>query len=248
MNPLSQYLAEATAYLTWLTTVPHTIDHVIVVAKENEQRARRAAAQAGGGSGGGPKASGHSDPTGDRAVAGIVESSAETTRSIDAALALIGEASTELDDLHAEATGQHQWRPPVPWNRAGILALAITRLQGVDLTVITSPDLDHLVRTRLADTASWLRAKAEAILEDAPESDRSQPVQRTIVACRICGPWRSGSIAGTTGLCDQCKDFRYHHKCEPTEPIVRRWENGRGATPGMIAEAKAPKRKGRKSA
>lgn len=164
MNPLSQYLAEATTDLTWLNTVPHAIDHVIVVAKENEQRARRAAGQAGGGSGGGPKASGHTDPTGDRAVAGIVESSAETTRSIDAALALIGEASTELDDLHAEATGQHQWRPPAPWNRAGILALAITRLQGVDLAVITSPDLDHLVRTRLADTE-----RAKAIIANLPD-------------------------------------------------------------------------------
>lgn len=252
MSDRSEVLAEATQHLTWLTTVPHTIDHVVVVARENEQRQRRAAAQAATATGGGgPKASGHSDPTGNAAIALIVESSREITGSIDGALALIRTATAELHHLVADALGQRRWHPPAPHDRAGITSQAVSRLTlitpALDQTCRTLStaelgNLDHLVQAQIGETSTWLRAKAEGVLAEAPERDREQPVQRAIVECRTCSPWRSGAIAQAGGQCRQCKDFQGHHKCTPTEAIVRRWEISKSATPGMILEAKAASR------
>ena len=129
----------------------------------------------------------------------------------------------------------HRWAPD--------LEPTAEALHGADLAA-----LDALVCTELADTAGWLHDKAEAIWAEHRGEQRQPAVQRPLVACRVHARWVNDppTAVGTKGLCSRCEEFQDRYSCEPTEAIVRRWDYGAAATPGQIAEAKAPKRTGRK--
>jgi hypothetical protein len=101
---------------------------------------------------------------------------------------------------------------------------------------------DHTARsivTDITDTAEWLHAKATWIWTAANGEALPVVEQKPIVACRICGTWRTGTIATAAGRCTDCTTFHGNHGCERTEPIVRRAEYGKGPTPAQMIEARA---------
>ncbi|QXC59343.1 hypothetical protein KSP35_13115 [Aquihabitans sp. G128] len=251
MTTLAAALTATTRDLTWLCTIPHTLDHVVVVAQELDQRDRRQAAMASAAAtGGGSRPSGHSDPTGDQAVAGIAQSAAEAVRSIDAATALLLDAGRTLGHQVDDALGLDRWHPPAGTGRCGRLRTVEARIHRAapvldaylaGLSAAQHTDVEHLVRDQLAETAAWLHAKASGILADARPEDRDQPVQRARRLCTSCS--RFGlevDVEHYRDRCRNCGNFQQAHGCLPTERIIRTWHAGLNrVTPGMVLEAKA---------
>lgn len=129
----------------------------------------------------------------------------------------------------------HRWAPMVE--------PTASQLHGDELA-----HLDMLVCTALAETATWLRDKAFGIWDLYRGETLQAAVQRTIVECRVHAAWVKcppNAVAGKD-LCPRCAKFQERYRCEPTEPIVRRWDYGSEATPGQILEAKAAGRKSKR--
>ena len=131
----------------------------------------------------------------------------------------------------------HRWRP--------VLETTASNLEGDDLT-----HLDTLVRVALGETAQWLHHKAEGIWLQHRGERMQVAQQKPIEPCRLHAKWVRNPPHAAPGreLCQQCTDFQERHRCEPTEPIIRRWEYGSPATPGQIVEAKASKRSNNRKA
>lgn len=264
---LHQALATAIGHLEWFA-IPHTVDQIIGLYSEalagTTMRYRHGvsndelleAIRASGSSTPGGKG-GHSDPTADAALRGepdAIDDTDGTLGAIDACLRTIGDAARELDHLGADATTTQRWHPPASgYGRQGTLAVIVARLHHaqptLDAATQLDPDLvDELVRTHIAESAAWLHEKCTEIWRASRGDAMPVAVQRPIVECSCCSAWRKGAIARTRGLCDQCATFQGHHRCLPTEAIVRRWDYGKGATPAQVLEAKAAGRKRRRSA
>jgi hypothetical protein len=253
--------------LTWCVTIPHTIDQVIGIYAERTSSTSRpmrsgmtndeilsrltSSTDSGGGKGG------HSDPTAIAALWGEPDATDddETVGTIRAAVALCSETATEVGDICGAP-----WIPPSQPGLTAAVSTTISRihrwaplveptagqLHGDDLA-----HLDTLVRTALAETAAWLHAKAFGIWDIHRGETMTAAVQRTIVACRVHEAWVKypPNAAASSDLCPKCLTFQERYRCTPTEAIIRRWECGTDATPpGMIIEAKAAGRKGKRSA
>ena len=252
----SAAIASTLEALGWCVTIPHTIDQVLGIHAErttprrfalglsNDQILQAMRAQEGG-----RTAVEWSDPTGDAALWGEPDAidDDETAGTIRGAVATCHETAIEIGHLcgttsppppdptlttriSATITNVHRWAPIVP-------------------TVQLAPDelahMDWLIRDVLAETATWLKAKAEGIWLEHKGERLLVAEQKPLVSCRIHVAWVKNppNAAGPKGLCDRCLKFQERHRCEPTEPIVRRWEYGCEATPGQIIEAKAAGRK-----
>lgn len=252
---LSSYVSESIQHLSWCTTIPHKIDHIVKL------QAQQAAAQrplfthgmsndeilssltsrlGSGGSGG------YSDPTANAALAGYPDDEDETIGSLHHAVVLIADSAAEA----LEHVGSPH---PFPSSRT-ILETALSAQASLILLADALPESpsDHLVwllREPIHGTACWLRSTCEAIYTGTRLEERDEPQQKPIVECSCCAGWRRGTIAVSRGRCEQCAKFQDNHKCKPTEAIVRRWEaTGTSATPpGMILEAKAARRKAKAS-
>lgn len=264
---LHQALATAISELEWFA-IPHTVDQIVGLYSEalagQTMRYRHGvsndemleAIRASGSSTPGGKG-GHSDPTADAALRGepdAIDDADGTLGAIDACLALLEDAARRLDHLGADSCGRVRWHPPrAADGRQGRLSMVISRLHHaaptLDAAAQLDPDLvDELVRTHIAESAAWLHEKATEIWRASRGEAMPVAVQRAIVECSCCSPWRKGTIAQARGLCQQCATFQSHHRCLPTEAIVRRWDYGKGATPAQVLEAKAASRKRRRSA
>jgi len=259
-------IAETVETLGWCVTIPHTIDQVIGIYAERTATASRpmrsgmtndeilsrltSRTDSGGGKGG------HSDPTARAALWGEPEAvdDDETVATIRHAVDLCHRSATEIAGLCGTTTPApadptltttvattistvHRWAPQ--------LEPIAAELHGDDLA-----HLDQLVRTDLAETATWLHDKAYGIWDMTRGEQLQVAMQRTIVACRVHERWVKNppNAVGPKDLCARCTKFQERHRCEPTEPIVRRWEYGAEATPGQILEAKAAGRKAKRKA
>ncbi len=260
-------LTDAIARIDWICQPPHTIDQIIGIWSETSTAApnlpwgaspaqlaahlktMEELASAG---------SGHADPT----------SQAKGPASAD--LAPIDEqiwqlcaAAKDLDDHASECAGQPLWSPPGrPVSRTEQLRDATTRVHharsaGLDddghdcrEDRCDAPFRDHLVLERtIIDNAGWLHLKALGIWHASKGETKPVAEQKAIAECRVCGPWRKGTIAVAAGRCAECDNFhRNHPDCERTEAIVKRAEYGKGPTPGQMAEARAAgKAKGKRT-
>jgi hypothetical protein len=256
-----QAIAAAIADLDWFQ-IPHTLDQVLGIYAEslgegralskrnltNDECLQAIRARVGG------RAGGHADPTVQAALAGepdALDDADGTVGAIDACLAQMTAAARELDALVASLVGIGAWNPTEALRgRQDAVALIGARLARIAPHVGLAAqiggdggDLELLARTTIAESAAWLRLKGEEIWRASRGDHRPVAVQRAIVECSCCSTWRTGTIARVRGLCDQCATFQGHHRCLPTEPIVRRWEYGKGATPAQVIEAKAARRK-----
>ncbi len=261
-------LTAAISDLEWFK-IPHTIDQIIGLYSEalagrtmryrhgvsNDEMVASQRASATGA--GGMTDPAWSDPTGDAVLRGqpdAIDDSDETLGAIDATLALLEDAARRLDHLGADACGQVRWHPPQAADeRQGRLSVVISRLHHakprLDAAVRHDEEQsDELVRLHIAEPAAWLPAKGEDIWRASRGDTQPVAIQRAIVECTCCSAWRKGTIAQVRGLCDQCSTFQGHHRCLPTEAIVRRWDWGKGATPAQVLEAKVASRKRRRSA
>lgn len=257
---LHQQVAAAIVHIDWCTTIPHTLAQVIGIyaeatanaprpmghGKSNAELVDTIRSQASGRFGKG----GHSDPTPEAALRNHPEASDdgdETLGAMRAAVALIGEAAEEVDHRCADALGLDRWHPPtLGGSLTSTLTGATARLHHATPNLSSAchvEDLGHLIGWQLLDTAAWLHDKAEGIWLASKGESLPVAKQQAIAPCTHCGPWRSGTIAQSQGLCEQCREFQRQHKCKPTEPIVRRWEISKQATPGMILDAKATSRR-----
>lgn len=257
-------IAEAITDLTWLVTIPHTIDQIIGIYAEhlgaagrpmrhgltNGEIMARITKQADSRG----QKGGHSDPTAEAALYGFAngDDSDETLGTIDGAIDLAWRCAEELDDLASDAVGVARWSPPEPARRQAKLQGAIARLHHcqphLDAGLAQSDGHAAWLVGQISDNATWLHGKALGIWEASRGEQRIVAVQRRIDQCSRCAPWRTGTIAGSTGLCEQCRTFQQQNKCLPTEFIVRRWDIGKAATPGQILEARAQASKpGRKA-
>jgi len=262
----SEAITAALESLNWFK-IPHTVDSVIgVYAEATRESTRRlpygaspteladvlrsTEGAAGYGKGG------HSDPTAHAALMGEPDAvdPDETLPQIDHALGMILAGATEADHLITDALGRERWNPaPSGLGRQGMVMDAVSRIEHLRPnleTALLAPGvdvahIDGLVRIDVAETAAWLHTKCVNIWTASRGDHRPAEQSRKLEQCKVCSPWRRNTIAGPSGLCDQCKDFRYHHKGPPTEAIVRRWEaTGSNQTPpGMIIEAKAASRR-----
>lgn len=254
---LAPILRGSIASLDWLNTIPHTIDQVIGLHAEATRNAPRKlrhgltndeiiASISGGGGGG---SSGHADPTATAALWGEPDAVDDLDlQAIDSALELCWETAVELDHAGAKACDLNPWNPIRQRGRAGTVQGTLAHLHHATPNLAAAEEVDpghvrFLVVTVLDDSASWLHRKAEGIWKGSRGHLAPAAVQRAIVECSNCSPWRKSTIAWRKGLCKQCADFQDDHKCRPTEAIVRRWEYGQGATPSQILEAKAPRRR-----
>lgn len=248
-------LATAAQHLAWCATIPHTIDQVLGIYTEalsgqgrpmrhgmtNDEILRAITARIGG------RGSGHSDPTPNAALRGepdAIDDGDETIASITTAI-------VSLDALTAELVAAVPIDPGPEAARTGrdrtdTLRACEVRLHRCASHVDHRDDLGHLIHGEIGETAAWLHAKAEAIWLASRGEHKPVAVQRDLVECSCCSRWRSGTIARTRGLCEQCATFQGHHRCLPTEPIVRRWDYGKGATPAQVLEAKAASKARRK--
>jgi len=251
MTTTRHRLTAAIAHVEWLIAPPHALHSVIGIYAEmlagKSMRFRHGAstteilqALAANGIGGHPKG-GHSDPTARAALAREpdADDGNETIRRMRT-------AETDLVELTYELAG-----------RLG--ASTATEHRGLHaVSLIAHRCLEHLdddptvasIVSDIADTAAWLHEKALWIWQAAKGEALPVAEQKHIEACRLCGSWRKGTVAVSRGRCEQCTAFQDHHKCKPTEAIVRRWEaTGTSSTPpGMILEAKAQGRKRARSA
>lgn len=272
MTRHAESLARSIDHLDWFK-IPHTLDQVVGIYAEataelagTTSRSRsnsevveaiRAQSLAGGHDKGG-----HSDPTPAAALRGHPDAvdDDETMGMIDASLADLTEASDALDHLVSDVLGRPRWNPPATArNRQGMVADAASRLHHLSAGLPVAldrmdrdqmRDADSYLLVSVAESAEWLHVKAEAIWLASKGETRQVAEQKPINECRLCSRWRTGTIAVSRDRCEQCTTFQDHHKCKPTEAIVRRWEaTGSSATPpGMILEAQATsKRKARAS-
>lgn len=262
----AEAIAETIETLGWCVAIPHTIDQVIGIYAERTATTTRPmrsgmtndeiiASISGGGSSGGK--GGHSDPTARAALWGEPDAvdNDETVATIRAAVTLCHETSVEIGELCGAP-----W--PAPDLRIGLtstVANTISRVHRWAPLLEPTADalhgeqlahLDTLVRTALAETATWLHDKAFGIWDLYRGETLQAAVQRTIVECRVHAAWVKcppNAVAGKD-LCSRCTTFQERYRCEPTEPIVRRWDYGSEATPGQIIEAKAASRKSKRKA
>ena len=257
---LHQHINAAIEHIDWCTKPPHTLTQVIGIYAEATADTPRTmghgltndeilASIASRAESRGQKGS-HSDPTPRAALWGhadAVDDTDETLGGLRASAAHVIEAATRISDLCAGVAGEALWRPPSTWEGLDVeLRTAATGLHRCLPNIAATHDvhdLSFLVRVELLETAVWLHAKAEGIWLASKGETKTAAVQRERAECSHCAGWRRGTMATTKGLCEQCANFQYHHKCKPTEAVVRRWEVGRGATPGQINEAKAASRK-----
>jgi hypothetical protein len=241
-------LTDALARIDWLCQPPHTLDQIIGIHAEASSRlpalpafatptqlARHLDSIAALGSS-------HADPT----STGRDKPPPSDLAPIDEQVWQLCQTARDLDDHATAEAGSSPWRPPgKPVTRTEQLRDATTRIhhaRSVGLDSHDCADTLHFVWERaFTECAGWLHLKALGIWHASKGETQQVAEQRTVKGCGACGQWRTGTIAGPSGLCDQCKDFRYHHKCRPTEAIVRRWEaTGKSSTPpGMILEAQA---------
>jgi hypothetical protein len=257
-NPRRETLRQAIADLNWLVTIPHTLEHAIGVARETEAEERGLGRS--GGAGRGAKG-GHSDPTGDRALDTTAQDSAEVTRTLDAALSLVVEAAAELDREVAGVMGRGPVNPTHPMqDRHHLLNVAVNRchraLDDLDAVARMAAEqgqgawlngVDFTIRTRLAETAAWMRAKCEIILGRSPS--KAPAVQRKRNLCEGCqSDGYENAPTGSRKSCDRCIAFRKEHKVEPTKAVRRWWdEHPRTDTPPrLVIEAKAAAKDRRK--
>ena len=256
----SEDMAAAIEDLGWLVRIPHTIDQVIGIyaeATSNQPRAfthglsvtklvESIKAQSYDGARGGK--GGHSDPTPSTALAGEPDAieDDETLATMAHAVGMLTEAAQSL----AVRAGQ-PYRL-VGAGYTGRITSVLSALHRLPPNVAELDQAPWLLR-RLAEDSSWLRSKAEGIWLESKGETKQVAVQRPMRECSWCSRWRTGTSGhGDSGLCDQCRNFKGTNTCMPHEPIVRRWDNGQGATPGQIAEAKAhakaPVKRARKGA
>lgn len=268
MSTTTATIARAINHLRWLTTAPHTIEWCVQLQAQQRgaehtrwpygtSPAKMAADITASAIGTGQ----HRDPTGDSLnrtsppahphgaihhatdklcsaaidaqhhAARLLEAEPRTPRPSSTLNATIAEAALNLIHIRDRILPlDHDTRP------AAIAAL---------------DDDQHLgwLLHDIADQAEWIRTTCEQIHNATTGPIRTAVPGRRPDECRICSPWRSGTIAVSRGRCQQCATFQDHHKCKPTEAIVRRWEaTGTSATPpGMIIEAKAGRRKAKAS-
>lgn len=257
-------IAETIDTLGWCVTIPHTIDQVIGIYAErtgatsrpmrsgmtNDEILSRLTSRTEGGGGVG----GHSDPTARAALWGEPDAvdDDETVANIRAAVTLCHETAVEIGEVCGAP-----WNPKTAPGLTASVANTISRVHRWAPLVEPTADalhgeelarLDTLVRVALAETATWLHDKAFGIWDAARGETLQAAVQRTIVECRIHQAWVKNPPNAVAGkdLCARCVNFQERYRCEPTEPIVRRWDYGCEATPGQILEAKAVGRKARR--
>lgn len=269
------YIGQAVADLRWLTTVPHTIDHCVKLRAQQiaAERTRWAygtsptkmaedITDSAWGTGQ------HADPTGDGFGRRHDDDAHETMASIRHAADLVRSSAI---DAHHHAARLLEVEPRAPHPSHGLMAtlneaevmLIVLRdriipndpddpdVRSSAITVLAdNPHMMWLLRSAVGETASWLRATCEAAFDAASGPERDAVPGRKPDECSLCGSWRKGTVAVSRGRCEQCTAFQDHHKCKPTEAIVRRWEaTGTSSTPpGMILEAKAQGRKRARSA
>jgi hypothetical protein len=263
-------IAETIDTLGWCVTIPHTIDQVIGIYAERTAHTSRPmrhgmtndeiiASISGGGSSGGK--GGHSDPTARAALWGEPDAvdNDETVATIRAAVTLCHETAVEIGGICADALAAPHWRPPAPLTLTQTVSVTVAHIHhwspsvehtAANLRGEELAHLDTLVRTALAETATWLHDKAFGIWDLYRGETLQAAVQRTIVECRVHAAWVKcppNAVAGKD-LCPRCTTFQERYRCEPTEPIVRRWDYGSEATPGQILEAKAASRKSKRKA
>lgn len=252
----------AAAHLAWCNTIPHTLDQIIGIYVERLSQQGRPLARARltndellgritGGQGGGK--GGHSDPTGDAATRGAVDlgdDADETIGQMTAAVADIAATADLLDHGCSDALGQDRWHLTQPTKRQDRIRHAEARiLHAIPLLTTLAGNLTDAMRFQvdaIAESALWLRTKAEGIWLDHRGETLPEARQRTLTVCRIHAQFvKDPPLArhGVGGLCDQCDNFKRNHQAEPTEAIIKRWDWSKAATPAQILEAKA-RRKG----
>ena len=255
----SAALAGAIDDLSWCVQIPHTIDQVIGIHAErlggrlafrhgstpDEMAAaitRRLDATGGHGKGG------HSDPTFDAAFGHTppaVDDADETLRSIDVAIDDLDDASKALSLACCPGLALMAASDPT---RTARLAVVVSRLErarmAIDATAATRDGealLDELLRIRIAETAAWLRTKAEGIWR-ASKGDTLRPaVQVTRKTCEVCTPLGRDVVPERGDRCERCKGFiREHRGLRPTAKIARWWEEHPrlAAPPRLVDEAR----------
>lgn len=262
-------IAETVETLGWCVTIPHTIDQVIGIYAErtgatsrpmrsgmtNDEILSRLTSRTDSGGGKG----GHSDPTARAALWGEPDAvdDDETVANIRAAVTLCHETAVEIGGICADALAAPHWRPPAPLTLTQTVSVTVAHIHhwspsvehtAANLRGEELAHLDTLVRTALAETATWLHDKAFGIWDLHRGETLQAAVQRTIVECRVHQAWVKNPPNAMPGkdLCTRCVNFQERYRCEPTEPIVRRWDYGSEATPGQILEAKAASRRAKR--
>ena len=252
----------AIVHLSWCNTMPHRLEQILGINAEatsrqarplphgltNDQIIGRITRQTAERFGSG----GHSDPTADAALAGephAIEHDV-TTAEVTAAVEQLHGNAIEIDHLCADALGLPRRNPSAPATLGARVAAAEAHLHHARPHVGAAHEAmshaigraDHarltFVVSAMGDTAAWLHRKAEGIWLTHRGDRLPVATQRTLTNCSHCSAWRS-ELAVTGDLCPDCHTFRHRNKCLPTEPIVRRWELGKSATPGQIIEAKS---------
>ena len=242
-------LSSAIALVDWLCAPPHTIEMILgiygeVAAHQGRElpsglTASELAQWIGNSSAG---TSDRSDPV-TREAMGTSEDPAVQT--VDAAIAQLAGLARDLDDHACTMAGQPLWRPTERKGRTEILRDSTTRLHharslGLEDHDRCGGDLHPMWERAYCETASWLHAKALGIWKAAKGETHQVAEQKSLAECSCCGRWRKGTIAAVGGRCTECDNFKRNVGVLPTEPIVRRWDVGKAATPGQIMEAKAP--------
>ena len=257
----SAVIASTLEALGWCVTIPHTIDQVLGIHAErtpprrfalglsNDQILQAMRAQEGG-----RTAVEWSDPTGDAALWGEPDAidDDETAGTIRGAVATCHETAIEIGHL----CGTTSPPPPDPTLTTRIAATItnVHRWAPIVPTVQLAPDdLSHmgwLIRDVLAETATWLKAKAEGIWLEHKGERLLVAEQKPLAPCACCSEWGYRDLAvPSSDLCEVCKRFRDEHKCWPTKSIRDDRAMGRKrVTPGQLAEAKAAKRSNNRKA
>lgn len=247
----------AVRHLDWCAQVPHTIDNIVGIYAEKTRNTSRPMrhgmtndeilSSLTNHSGGGGKG-GHSDPTAQAALYGEPDAIDDdgTVAELRGTIAGIAAHALELDDLCALSVDEPVWRPPsTDPTLTGQVRDAVSRLHHcrplLDRTADVHPHADWLLR-EIAESAAWLHDKTRGIWDQHRGDQLPVAEQKPIVECRICGDWRTGTIAVAAGRCSDCSTFHGNHGCERTEGIVRRAEYGKGPTPAQMIEARAAKK------
>ena len=105
----------------------------------------------------------------------------------------------------------------------------------------------HVAADLVYHQAGQLQSDVERALRYSATVAAGRPVQKPLVGCKSCN--RFGIFAPIERYrewCRRCGDFHTSHGVLPTEAICRTWNAGiNRVTPGMILEAKAPRRNGK---
>ena len=258
----SAAIASTLEALGWCVTIPHTIDQVLGIHAErttghrpmrhgmtNDEILSTLVNNGGGGGKGG-----HSDPTARAALWGEPDAidDDETAGTIRGAVATCHETAIEIGHL----CGTTSPPPPDPTltTRIATTITIVHRWAPIAPTVQLAPDelshMDWLIRDVLAETATWLKAKAEGIWLEHKGERLLVAEQKPLAPCACCSEWgyRDHAVP-SSDLCEVCKRFRDEHKCWPTKSIRDDRAMGRKrVTPGQLAEAKAAKRSNNRKA